>query len=345
KLFQIPKKSTLTLDGKAVNRFRSYEIEFKKLIEIKTKYKSHNKKKKELAEKYYREIFGYETIDIKEVEERLKKLSRRIKNFIQPVVIRRNRLDLRNNPIYSKEVKDLPKVEDPIEVLYGLNKKQSEFYDRVITEYFGEEGKFTGAIYVPYRYKEGFSEEDEKKRNFEALSQEGLRSMMRRLLIKRFESSFGAFEQTIRNFLKFYEKAKNFIEKTGLYVLDRKLLELSQGVEDDDALLTELKKRMGIMENVKIELKDLLQSKDLYVYDLKEFKEKAKFLEDIEKDIKLLNDILQEMEKLNLLEDDPKAEALIKYIEETLNKKEKPKRKIIIFSEYKDTVKYLKEKL
>ncbi|MGC8869046.1 MAG: helicase-related protein, partial [Sulfurihydrogenibium sp.] len=148
-----------------------------------------------------------------------------------------------------------------------------------------------------------------------------------------------------RNFLKFYEKAKNFIEKTGLYVLDKKLLELSQGVEDDDALLTELKKRMGIMENVKIELKDLLQSKDFYVYDLKDFKEKDKFLKDIDKDIELLNDILKEMERLNLLEDDPKAEALIKYIEETLSKKENPKRKIIIFSEYRDTVKYLKEKL
>ncbi|MGC8942477.1 MAG: hypothetical protein ACP5KF_07455, partial [Sulfurihydrogenibium sp.] len=156
---------------------------------------------------------------------------------------------------------------------------------------------------MPYRYKEGFSEKDEKKINFEAVSQEGLRSIMRRVLIKRFESSFGAFEQTIRNFLKFYEKAKNFIEKTGLYVLDKKLLELSQGVEDDDALLSELKKRMGIMENVKIELKDLLKSKDLYVYDLKDFKEKDKFLKDIDKDIELLNDILKEMERLNLLED------------------------------------------
>ncbi|MGC9189076.1 MAG: SNF2-related protein, partial [Sulfurihydrogenibium sp.] len=166
KLFQIPKKSTLTLDGKAVNRFKDYENEFSKLVYIKTNYKSHNKKKKELAKKYYKEIFGYETIDIKEVEERLKKLSRRIKNFIQPVVIRRNRLDLRNNPIYSKEVKDLPKVEDPIEVLYGLNKKQSEFYDKVITKYFGEKGEFTGAIYVPYKYKEGFREQEEEKEDF-----------------------------------------------------------------------------------------------------------------------------------------------------------------------------------
>ncbi|MGC9081483.1 helicase-related protein, partial [Sulfurihydrogenibium sp.] len=340
KLFQIPKKSTLTLDGKAAYRFKDYENEFSDLVYIKTNYK----KKKDKAKKLYKEIFGYETIDLKEVERRLKKLSKEIKNFIQPVMIRRNRLDLKNNPIYSKEIKDLPKVEDPIEVFYELNKKQSEFYDKVITKYFGEKGEFTGAIYVPYRYKEGFREQEEEKEDFIAISQENLRNFMKRLLVKRFESSFGAFKQSIENFLKVYEKAKKFIERTGFYILDRKLLDLSQEMNDDE-LLEELIKRLETLENQSKDIQKIKLSKDYYVYDLMEFEEKEKFLKDIDKDIELFKKILQEMEKLKLLEEDPKAEALIKYIEETLNKKENPKRKIIIFSEYRDTVKYLKEKL
>ncbi|MGC8869457.1 MAG: SNF2-related protein, partial [Sulfurihydrogenibium sp.] len=260
KLFQIPKKSTLTLDGKAIYRFKDYENEFKSLVKIKKDYKQNKDETKRL----YKKIFGYETIDLKEVERRLKKLSKEIKNFIQPVVIRRNRLDLKNNPIYSEEVKDLPEVKDPIEVFYELNKKQSEFYDRVITEYFGENGKFTGAIYVPYKY---FKKEGEKE-DFEAISQESLRSLIKRLLIKRLESSFGAFEQSIRNLLEVYKNAENFIEKTGYYVLDRRLLDLSQEINDDD-LLEEL-----------IKLEDLQnqQKKDYYIlYDLIKFeKEKDK---------------------------------------------------------------------
>jgi len=45
----------------------------------------------------------------------MKEISRRIKSVLEPVTIRRNRLDLLNNPAYKTEVDKISKVKDPVE--------------------------------------------------------------------------------------------------------------------------------------------------------------------------------------------------------------------------------------
>ena len=67
-----------------------------------------------------------------EAYELLEGLARQIRNVIEPVTIRRNRLDLQNNPFYKNEVKELPKVADPMEWFFELSKEQSEFYTEII---------------------------------------------------------------------------------------------------------------------------------------------------------------------------------------------------------------------
>jgi DNA or RNA helicases of superfamily II len=95
KLFTIPKKSTLTLDGDLAQRFEKYDREFRKLAYIRSYYNSGDSKKRERAKKYYKELFGEEKIDLSKVNKRARDLSRRIKAIIEKVVIRRNRLDLK----------------------------------------------------------------------------------------------------------------------------------------------------------------------------------------------------------------------------------------------------------
>jgi hypothetical protein len=56
---------------------------------------------------------------------------------IQPVTIRRNRLDLQKNPFYADEVKNLSVIADPKEWFFELSEDQSAFYDQIITAYFG----------------------------------------------------------------------------------------------------------------------------------------------------------------------------------------------------------------
>ncbi|MBE7548265.1 MAG: hypothetical protein HS127_14415 [Planctomycetia bacterium] len=111
-----------------------------------------------------------------------------------------------------------------------MTKEQSAFYDRIIRDYFGdpdEGGRFNGAIYRPFEYKTQrdkiAGEKLTEKENFQYIQQRNLYDFMRRLLVKRFESSFGSFRQSIENFRKITENISRFIEKTNRYILDRSL--------------------------------------------------------------------------------------------------------------------------
>jgi len=193
KLFIPPGKSTLTLDERLASRFARYNSEFRKLSYI-SRYAAAGGDKQARAEKYYADLFETPPpIDKARVQCRARALANEIRVVIEPVVIRR------------EEVAELSEVADPEELFYGLTPEQSFFYDQVINDYFGENGKFHGAIYQPFAY--------EQRRRVEALEEEftyqqqrNLYEFMRRLLVKRFESSFGAFAQSIQNFIRVHKR-------------------------------------------------------------------------------------------------------------------------------------------
>ncbi|HID01088.1 MAG TPA: hypothetical protein EYP05_07140 [Piscirickettsiaceae bacterium] len=156
------------------------------------------------------------------------------------------------------------------------------------------------------------------------------------------KSSFGSLKQSIENFMKIYDRTKKFIERTGYYVLDRKFIEESFNL-DDDEILEELQRRTEILKSsISIEKERRNLGREYYIYDINSFKKKDEFLKHIESDIKLFEEILKEIDKLKLVENDPKTKELIKLINQTLSEGKQPKRKIIIFSEFRDTVRYLR---
>ncbi len=206
--------------------------------------------------------------------------------------------------------------------------KQSGFYDRVINEYFAlpdDGGLFKGAIYRPFIYKVGIDKFDDlaREENFQYIQQFNLYDFMRRLLVKRFESSFGAFRQSLEKFKDINEIVLSFIQRTGKYILDRQLLERIYG---------------GEIEEIEHELKEYAERikngeypKNHEVYEIEKFKDRKRFLSDIEFDRRLFEDILKELEDLDLVSHDPKAETLIQKVRKTLIAE--PERKIVIFSE------------
>jgi hypothetical protein len=162
-------------------------------------------------------------VEIDKVKAETKELARHIRSILEPVVIRRNRLDLK----HYKEKIDLPEVKDPIEWFYELTKAQSEFYDEVISAFSEEElgGRFKGAIYIPIKYEKGIKDDDEpelkEEENFLLTYQRNLYDFMRRLLVKRFESSFGSFYESIKRFKSIHETALDFIKKQiSLFLID-----------------------------------------------------------------------------------------------------------------------------
>ena len=340
KLFTVPGKSSLTLSDDLDQRFAEYRSVFRRLGFIKKNHNSKDRKKRDRAAAFYSELFGSQDIDLKKVEERTHQLSKEIRAVIEPVTIRRNRIDLRCDPNYKEEIIELSELAEPEELFYELTPSQSAFYNKVIHDYFGEEGRFTGAIYQPYIYKSGADENEEldEMGNFEFQSQRNLFEFMRRLLVKRFESSFAAFGCSIRSFIRINQKALSFIQKTERYILDRKLLnELSE--KDEAEIIEELESFEARFDEEGIE-----RGRKEEVYKVDEFALRERFLKDIASDIDLFKSIEKEIDKLGLLAKDPKANSLIHELRQTLRAKPEqgePKRKVIIFSEYVDTVREL----
>jgi superfamily II DNA or RNA helicase/HKD family nuclease len=339
KLFITPKKSTITLTDNLEAKFVEFRGTFDRLSYIRRYANSSDPKKRQRALAYYNALFGEGTIDLRKVKARAHYLAGQIKHVIEPVTIRRNRLDLQKNPLYKDEVRELSKVEDPMEWFYELTEEQSGFYDRIINEYFAmpeEGGRFKGAIYMPFAYEVGRVDDLGEDEQFQYISQFNLYDFMRRLLVKRFESSFGAFRQSLKNFRKITQDVLTFIEKTGRYILDRDLLEKIYD-KDPEVIEQEL---AGYAEKIRKNE----YPKNHKIYEIKKFKRQKEFIEDINSDLELFEDILKELEGLNLVDDDPKVESLIKNLKTDILNKSKdnePKRKAVIFSEYIDTVEYL----
>lgn len=341
KLFVVPGKSSITLTNDLPGMFRGYNSLFKRLSNIRKNYNSLDKKKRSNAVSDYEATFGSNVVDLSKVRERARYLARNIRSVIAPVMIRRNRIDLKKDPIYSKEIYELSDVNDPRELFFELTEEQSQFYDKVLNEYFGEAGQFTGAIYQPFIYDTKQPDLDEgtlsEEKNREKLIQKNLYDFMRRLLVKRFESSFGSFKQSIENFKSVTEKVKRFIEISGgQYILDRPLLEniYKDDIDEIEEELQEYAERIAVGN----------YPKHHKVYKVNSFHRKDDFLSDIQSDIDLFEKILGELDSLGLVNNDPKLHKLTEELARIIKIKYsqiEPERKVIIFTEYADTVKYL----
>ncbi|MBS9768035.1 MAG: SWF/SNF helicase family protein, partial [Flavobacteriaceae bacterium] len=250
--------------------------------------------------------------------------------------------DLLNDFEYKKEVSNLSKIKDPEEQFFELNKKQSVFYDSIIKDYFSETGNFKGAIYKPFEYEKKKKDEDklneEDNRAFQ--QQRNLHDFMRRLLIKRFESSFGAFAKSIERFLRVNKMVLSFVEHSGKYVLDRKVIENIYNDEDDadDFTAEAIEKALKDFEE---NAKNKTTPKHTKIYDVNKFVFAKEFVADIKNDIRLFETISDSIKSLQLVEEDPKRKAVISAVKKVLERNENPKRKVILFTEYTDTVKYL----
>ncbi|WP_172917033.1 helicase-related protein [Capnocytophaga canis] len=334
-LFLISGKSSITLNDNLKGLFESYNYQFKQLSKIRKNWNTSDDTKRRSAEQDYVALTGGELpIDLKKVDKLTKKLSEKIRNTIDPVIIRRNRLDLLKDKVYSKEVGELSKVNDPVEGYYYLNEQQDEFYERIIKKYFSEKGVFSGAIYQPFIYQKIVNENKlDEAGNRKFNQQKNLYDFMRRILVKRFESSFGAFEKSIERFLEVHLLVRDFVKKTSKYILDRSLIQKINEFDLDGIEEVLLQFSQGSLERK--------TPKNTEVYEIDTFQRKTDFLNDIDRDIELFQTIQEELKVLKLVENDPKQSEIISIIKEQLTKE--PNRKIILFSEYSDTIKHLEK--
>ncbi|MEA1987350.1 MAG: helicase-related protein [Candidatus Marinimicrobia bacterium] len=343
KLFLIPGQSGITLEPDLEGRFNSYNYRFRNLSYILKNHNSSKEEKRKNSERYYTKMFGLKSpINLSIVKENVNEMAQDIKNVITPVIIRRNRIDLRTDFEYKKEIQNLSEIRDPEELFYELSAEQSEFYDKIIKVYFGENGIFKGAIYRPFEYENKSKKKKDKQSNREFQQQRNLFDFMRRLLVKRFESSFGAFDKSIGRFLRTHEMVKSFIIKSRKYVLDRKVIDSIYN-EDEDAIDFTMSMIEKALEEFRNNAKNETSPKHTKIYEIDKFEYKDKFLKDIDNDIEMFKEIQKEIKNLDLVKNDPKRKEVFDNVKKIINNEENPKRKVIIFTEYVDTVVHLKD--
>lgn len=133
---------------------------------------------------------------------------------------------------------------------------------------------------------------------------------------------------------------KSFIEKSGKYILDRKVIDSIYKEEDtaDDFTLEAIEKALKEFE---LDAKGKTSPKHTKIYEIEKFAFKDKFLSDIDNDIALFEQIKREITALDLVTNDPKRKEVLRNIKKVLNETTVPKRKIIVFTEYTDTVRHL----
>lgn len=279
----------------------------------------------------YKKLAYEKKLNIKKLKALFQKLR---DDVVEPLVIRRTRTDIESNKEYLEDLEvqgiKFPKVGDPIALYYELDGKLSElFFDTVslITNLDEDGNKIDGLGYYRYRAIEFLAKEEDKKMygNVESISGR-LSAIMKTLLVKRLESSFYAFTQSLSRFQKAIDNMLGMFDDNRVFIapdLDiNKLLEEGLSYDEIEAKINE---KGGNNKEYK---KDAFDKK--FVALLKQDKEKVDGL----------------IERWNKVKKDPKLIEFAKQIQEEFFKpNQNISGKLIIFSESKETAEELTLKL
>ena len=281
-----------------------------------------------------------------EVRKELHSIADELRKMIEPLIIRRSRLDLEEIEEYREDLKaqgiSFAKVRDPELLEYDLG----DMFDLYINtlEKISPEDKstsFIGTRYKPASYirkgsefikkladneddDSGMSAEEKIQRITQA--QANIAKFMRRLLVRRFESSIGSFKISLKNMIASSEVMLDwYTNRHEVPIFKKGALPEVEDIEEMD-------------DDEREELFSKLEGKGLILIPVKEID--PNFERDLKKDIELLSGIQKEWsQKTN----DPKYEFLKKKISESIAKDRK--RKIIIFTEFSDTANYVYQRL
>lgn len=326
KLFQIPAKSTL-------RNVANLGDEFAKLIR---EYKSLSKAQKE------------KTLSAIEIKRNIDIIAQKIRDIIYPLVIRRSRLDLLEIDEYKKDILlqniEFPEVEPPEILEYNLGDIESLYIQTL--DYIASEDKdnsFIGARYKPVAYLKDFKKYQKKIEevfgdfNMFKESQNNISKFMRHLLVRRFESSVFAFKKSLENMIDSSKNILNWynIRKTVPIFKKGNIPFIENYYYNDNDNISE-----NLNELVFDDVVSNLKSKGLFEVDANDIK--VDFEKDLIKDIKLLEKIYNQWFE-NDINSDPKLDSFRNLLKQKI--KDEPNRKIIVFSEFMDTVDYLYDNL
>jgi superfamily II DNA or RNA helicase len=244
---------------------------------------------------------------IRVMKENAKEIREKVLKYL---MVRRTRTEIIR--YFSHDLKHqglkFPEVEAPSPLFYELDAHEDDVFNRTIG--FAAV-QFQYARYTPLLYSKG------KIDQLEAQSQRNMGKFMKILLVKRLESSFHAFRNSIDRFIHSYEQFISEFDHGNVYLSKKhsnKIFEFLEN-DDDDAI-------QRLIDEGKAEKKDAF-----------EFRED--FRPALENDLNILKEIKSMWSSITR---DPKLDAFIRELQKNSILQES---KLIIFTESKETAEYL----
>ena len=228
-------------------------------------------------------------------------------------MVRRTRKDVLT--YFSEDIQQqklfFPEVQDPQRIIYQFKGKTKQIFSRTIQIL----AQFRYARYTPLLYYTG----NKKLTEFEKQQQRNVGGFMKGILVKRLESSFFAFRQSIGRFIDSYERFIGMYESGTIYI--SKKVNVFDLLDRDD--IEKLEKAVS--------------EEKVNKYFSADFNEE--YISDLKHDLKLLNDIRDLWKNID---QDPKLDQLQTELQTNSILKNK---RLVIFTESKETGDYLYENL
>lgn len=258
-----------------------------------------------------------------------KELVKKVKNIYDPIrekifrelVIRRTRADIQKIKRYSEDISkqgmSFPKVKKPQKIEYAFDSDLNQlFYETVfcLIDTIG---------YFRYRAIEFIDNEYSDLYDNAKLISIQLSMIMRTQMVKRLESSFYAFKSSLRRFHVSNGRMIEMFENDKIFVAPD--LDLNRFYDD------------GKEDEIEDKINELNESSpNNAVYKARDFA--PELVEGLKKDQEVLGRLV---EKWNQVQNDPKLTKFLKELERTLLNEKNLEKKLVIFSESKETVNYL----
>lgn len=288
KLFQKSKKSTIP-NLPNLERFFSHLVKKLKKLDRKRDYPEYIRTVKENSREIREKVLKYLMVR--------RTRSEVIKYFTREL---------------EKQKLKFPKVAKPEPVFYQLNDQEDKIFTKTIKMIALD---FNYSRYTPLLYYRGEITQPE------ILAQTNMRKFMKILLVKRLESSFYAFRQSINRFIHSYEKFIDEFDKGNVYVSKKYINKIFEFLENDNDEA----------------IQRLIEEDKALKYSSENFDPKYRGL--LEKDLKTL----REIQKIwSIVDRDPK---LLKFLDILSSHPILKKNKLIVFTESKETADYLNENL
>ena len=244
---------------------------------------------------------------IKFIKENAKEIREKVLKYL---MVRRTRTEITKyfaEDLASQKLR-FPDIEKPEAAFYELNDEEDVVFTKTI-ELVAK--KFKYARYTPILYYKGEISQPEE------LAQRNMGKFMKILLIKRLESSFHAFRNSLGRFIHSYESFISEVDNGNVYVSKKYTNKIFELLADDNDDAVEILINEGKAEK--------LPSKDF----------RDEFKKDLQSDLDILKEIHRMWAGVNR---DPK---LLAFIEKLSTNPILKKNKLIIFTESKETAEYL----